>query len=679
MFLKTLSGALLFACSASVMAACPAVTVSDPMGVPAGKYPQQYELSEFQSLASCQLAFSANPDIESMNGKIRGNPALPDLASRLPEEPLVVAPYDKLGTYGGTFDALSNATEAGTSDFMSVRHVNLVRYADDLQTIVPNVAKSWRWNDDFTQLTFSLRKGHKWSDGEPFGAKDVKFWYDNLQLDTNVIESPKDYVLVGGERMTVDVVDPQTVRFNLPAPKPGLLSHFANHYAQGFQAEHYLGQYHPAINPEADALAKSLGFEGGYDLVKAYYGSSDWMDTPTPMLSHPDKVGGLPLDAAPTLESHIVISETTEGRHFVANPYFFMVDTAGNQLPYINEQDEVFIGDSQVRLLKLVNGEVDYKAQALQIDYVPMLMDNQEKSAFVVDLRPEITMPTLAFNVTSEDLEKRAVFGNLKFRQAMSVAINREEINEVALFGLGVGQQYVGFSPTPEFVSEELLQHYAQFDAELANSLLDEIGLKDVDGDGMRELPNGDSLVLNLNVATQGISINVIELVGQHWREVGVNNKVKEVTTDEYRSSQSSNKLDVTMYEKGVPIAVVLGNAEIFIPPFDNYFNMRTAMLWGEYIESDGASGVEPPAYVYEMMDDIVAFQGTPVGSEESNALGAKLVKNMTENLLFIGTVKGKQPIYHRSALKNFGDFKTASYAYYRAYPYRPAQWFFEE
>jgi peptide/nickel transport system substrate-binding protein len=225
-----------------------------------------------------------------------------------------------------------------------------VRYSDDLTTIVPNVAKSWSWNDDYTQLTFVLREGHKWSDGAPFGAADVEFWYENLQLDSNVIESPKDYVLAGGQAMTVDVIDALTVRFNMPVPKPGFLAHFANHYAQGFQPKHFLGQYHPDVNPDADALAQSMGFENGYDLVKAYYGSSDWMDTPTPMLAHPEKVAGLPLDAAPTLESHIVISESTEGRQFVANPYFYMVDTAGNQLPYINEMDEIFVGESEVRL-----------------------------------------------------------------------------------------------------------------------------------------------------------------------------------------------------------------------------------------------------------------------------------------------------------------------------------------
>jgi len=674
-----LSSVAMTAFAGAAMAACPAVTVADPMGVGAGAFPQQYELSEFQTLADCTMEMSDNPDIAAMNSRIRGNPDMPPLADRLPAEPLVVAPYEAIGTYGGTFNGLSNATEAGTSDFMSVRHVNLVRYADDLTTIVPNVAKSWSWNDDFTQLTFVLREGHKWSDGQPFGAEDVEFWYENLALDPNVIESPRDYVLAGGEPMTVDVIDAQTVRFNMPSPKPGFLAHFASHYAQGFQAKHFLGQYHPAINPDADTLAQSLGFENGYALIQAYYGSSDWMDTPTPMLAHPDKVANLPLDAAPTLESHIVISETTEGRQFVANPYFFMVDTVGNQLPYINELDEIFVGESEVRLLKLVNGEVDYKAQALQVDYVPLLLENQEKGGFVLDLKPEITLPTFAFNVTSDDMEKRKVFGDLKFRQAMSVAMNRDEINEVALFGLGTPQQYIAFSPTPSFVTPEWEQYYAQFDPELAKSLLDEIGMVDTDGDGMRELPNGEKLVLNLQVATQGISIKIVELVGQSWRDVGVNNTVKEVTTDEYRSSQSGNQLDVTMFEKSVPLSVVLGNAESFIPPFDNYFNMRTAMLWGEWVDTSGASGVEPPEYVKQMIVDVRTFQATPVGTPESDALGVKLVEAMTGNLLFIGTVKGQQPIYRSAALQNFPPFKTASYAFYRTYPYRPAQWFLTE
>ena len=479
---------LWFLAGGAFAADCPPITVADMMGVPAGQHPQEYELAEFEELAGCTLTFQENPAIADLNAQIAGNPELPPLAERLPEEPLVTVPYEQIGRYGGTLDVLSNATEAGTSDFLSVRHVNLVRYSDDLSTIVPNVAKGWEWNDDYTELTFHLRKGHKWSDGAPFTAEDVKFWYDDLALDPNVIPKAKDYVLVAGERMQVEVIDPQTVKFVLPAPKPGLLAHFATSYAQGFQPKHFLGQFHPKHNADADALAQSIGFENGYAVIAAYYGNSDWTDTPSPLLSNPDKVANMPKAVVPTLESHIYTKDTTEGRHLVANPYFHVVDTAGNQLPYVSEQDELYINENEVRLLKLVNAEVDYKSQSLQLPGAPMLMDGQEKGNYTIDLRPTIAMHCVSVNVTSEDPEKRKVFGDLRFRQAMSVAINRDEINEVVFFGLGTPKQYVGFSPVPDFVDEKWVSHYTQYDPELAASLLDEVGVVDQDGDGFRDL-----------------------------------------------------------------------------------------------------------------------------------------------------------------------------------------------
>ena len=660
-------------------AACPAVTVKDMAGVKGGKYPQQFELSEFQSAANCKLTFATNPAIEKLNGMIRGNPKLPPLAERIPAEPLVVAPYDAVGKYGGTLDALSNATEAGTSDFLSTRHVNLVRYSDDLQTIVPNIAKDWSWNSDYTELTFYLRKGHKWSDGAPFTAEDVKFWYDNLALDPKVIEKPKDYVLVGGKRMQVEVKDPQTVVFKLPSPKPGLLAHFATSFAQGFQPKHFLGKFHPAINKDADKNAKALGFENGYAVIKAYFGNSDWTDTPTPQLNSPEKVAKMPADTMPTLESYILTRDTTEGRHFVANPYFHMVDTQGNQLPYISEQDEIYANDQQVRLLKLVNGEADYKTQSLQLSDAPLLLQNQEKGKYTIHLKPKIAMHAISFNVTSEDPEKRKVFGDLKFRKAMSIAINRAELNETAYFGEGKIQQYLGFSPAPAFVDEKWKTYATEFDAAGAKKLLDEVGLMDKDGDGFRDLPSGKPLVLNLQFATQGIAGQVVEMVGQHWSNVGIKTTVKEVTPDEYRSAQSSNQLDVGLWEKGQPLGIVLGNNELWVAPFENYFGHRTGMLWAEWMDSKGAKGAEPPAFVKQLSADIDAFQSTPVGTPESNKIGARLVENMVSNLLFIGTALTPDPIYHRNALKNFVEFKTASYEYYRTYPYRAQQWFLDE
>ncbi len=675
------SAAFMALSGAAFAGVCPAITVDDMQGVAAGAFPQQYEVSEFEGAADCTMEFSSRDDaaIAGFNAQIQGNPDLPPLADRLPSEPLVVVPYAEIGRYGGTLDIISNATEAGTSDMMSIRHVNLVRYSDDLQTVVPNVAKSWEWNDDYTQLTFKLREGHKWSDGEPFTSADVKFWYDNLMLDPNVIASTKDYVLVGGERMTIDTPDATTVVFNLPAPKPGLLSHFANHYAQPFQPKHLLGKYHPAINPDADAEAKKIGFETGYDVIKAYFGSSDWMDTPTPMLGNPDKVAKMPFAAAPTLESHIVISESTEGRRFVPNPYYFKVDTKGQQLPYVDKMDETFVTETEVRVLKLINGEVDYKTQSLQLDMAPILLENQEKGDFTVDLRPKISFPTFSFNVTDENEEKRAVFANVDFRRAMSIAINREEINEVAYFGLGQVQQYVAFSPSPDFIGDDLLQYKTEYDPDGAKAALDGIGLTDQDGDGWRDLPSGKPLVLNMQFATQGMSAKVAELVAQHWSDVGVKTAVKEITADEYRSAQSSNQLGVGAWEKSQPLAVILGNNELFVPPFENYFAHRSGMLWSEYVESNGTSGIKPPEWVYESIADINAFQSATPGSEDQATIGKRMVDRMVKNMMFIGTVKAVSPVFHRNVLKNVPMFQTASYDYYWAYPYRGDQWFLDE
>ena len=678
---KTLfTGALTLLIPAAAYANCPAVTVADMQGVAAGAYPQQYELSEFEAAAGCDMEMSGYADMAALNARIQGNGDMPaSAADRLPSEPLVVIPYDSVGRYGGTLDVLSNATEAGTSDFLSVRHVNLVRYSDDLQTIVPNVAKSWEWNSDFTQLTFHLRAGHKWSDGAPFTSADVAFWYDNLMMDTNIFESAKDYALVAGERMTVETPDETTVIFNLPAPKPGLLAHFATSYAQGFQPRHFLGQFHPDINADADAYAQSLGFENGYDAIKAYYGNSDWTDTPSPMLSRPDLVASLPAATVPTLESHIYVTDTTEGRHLVANPYFFQVDPTGQQLPYIPEQDEVYINDNEVRILKLVNGEVDYKSQSLQLASAPILLENQESGNYTIDLRPEITIGAFGFNITHEDPAKRDAFGDIRFREAMSIAINRDELNETGFFGLGTPQQYVGFSPLPGFIDESWLTYKAEYDPAGANALLDDMGMADTDGDGFRELPNGDKLVLNMNFSTQGIAGQTVELVAQYWADVGIQSVVKEVTPDEYRSAQSSNQLDVVMWRKSQPLAIVLGNNELWVPPFENYFGVRNGMLWAEWVDSGGASGVEPPEYVKQLIADINAFQSAAQGSAEFEALGQNLVKNMVENLLFIGTVNAPAPMYHNNDLQNFTNFQTHSYEYYRTYPYRATQWWLDE
>lgn len=163
---------------------CP--TVADAKGLTTA-FPEQAEAEEAVGLA---LAYTENPmfDAEVTAGK------LAPVAERLPAQPLIVLPYDDCGSYGGTIRGTSRAPTSGTSDILSWRQAVLVRMSDDLQTIVPNVARSWKWNDDFTQVIFELRKGHKWSDGEPFTADDVVFFF--ITHDLGIVAQMADRVAI---------------------------------------------------------------------------------------------------------------------------------------------------------------------------------------------------------------------------------------------------------------------------------------------------------------------------------------------------------------------------------------------------------------------------------------------------------------------------------------------------
>ena len=170
-----------------------------------------------------------------------------------------------------------------------------------------------------------------------------------------------------------------------------------------------------------------------------------------------------------------------------------------------------------------------------------------------------------------------------------------------------------------------------------------------------------------------------LNLVARMWNDVGVKTTFKEVTPDEYRGSQSSNALDVHAWDKGQPLAIIAGNPETFKAPFGNYFNHTQGMLWAAYIDSNGSDGVEPPQWVYDLSDGIDKFQSYALGTAESNEWGKKITTMLTEQTLLIGTVKAPFPTYHRNALKNFTQFKTTSYEYYRTYPYLATQWWLDE
>ncbi|MCF8482540.1 MAG: ABC transporter substrate-binding protein [Rhodospirillum sp.] len=666
----------LMAATSAQAADCPAVTVDDMQGLSA-PVPYQFELADFQKAASCELTFQENPAAAEMNGEITGNPALPALADRLPKEPLVLIPYNEIGTYGGTLTGLSKGTESGTSDVLSLRHVNFARYADDLRTIVPNVAKSWTWNDDYTVLTLELREGHKWSDGAPFTAEDVVFWYNDLVLNKDIYPETPSRWLFAGEPMTVEAVTPTEVRMTFPVPNPGIMSRFAVDFGQPFQPKHFLSKYMSKYNPDADKLAKEMGKDSALDALKVFYNGSDWKDVPTPLLSGDAKM------VTPTLESHIVVADTSTGRKLVANPYFHMVDTAGNQLPYVNKIDEEYIKDKEVQNLKMTSGEVSYKGQAVYIEDYPLLKENEEKGGYKVFLSPGLGENVFyAFNTTDKDPELAKIFNDVRFREAMSLAMNRDEINDVVLLGQGRPMQITPADPaTVAFITDDMLNHMVQYDPDAAKAKLAEMGLKDSDGDGVLERFDGKPLIVRLVYSNQGAPVKMHELVRDYWSAVGLRVDLKEVTSDEYRTAGNNNDLDITTWKNDNTSAPSISQSvERLVPPFGNYFNPGTGFAWAQWKSTGGKDGVEPPEdvkKVYELAEKFIQY---PLGTDESNKLGAEIMQLHVDNLWKIGTVGDvTAPTMYKTDVGNFREFTAKAYDYYWSYPYRANQWFIKK
>jgi peptide/nickel transport system substrate-binding protein len=665
--------------SAGIVAAqdCPAATVADAQGLAEGAFPYQYELAEFQELAGCTQTFSENPSIAEHNAALNGDDAaLPSVADRIPTEALVVVPQIQTGTYGGQLRGVSKSPESGTSDFLSTRHVNLFRFHEDLTTIVPIVAKDWEYNDDFTELTITIREGHKWSDGAPFTTADILFWANDIKTNLDYYETVDNLWVFGGEPMIVEAVDDLTVKFSFAASAPNFVTFMATTYVQPFQPKHILSQFHPTYNPDANANAQALGFDDWRGLFALYF--HDWKDTLHPF-SGPEGTQMV----VPSLESHILVEETPEFRRYIANPYFFMVDTAGNQLPYYDEAYETFVEDPDLTVLKLINGEIDYKQQSIELPRFPELKQAElDQGGFRVFARPAVgEYVYFSFNITHEDPEMAKIFGDVRFRQAMSVALNRSEINEIVYLGQGTPMQAMPIDPvTAPWIGDDALLQFTKYDPDAANALLDDMGLTERDSEGFRLRFDGEPFVILHQYAPQGGPVQIHELARQYWEAVGVRISLKEVTSDFYRTETAANRHDIASWRNGGGITEVVGATTILFPPFGDFLDTRTGTKWAEWMNSDGAEGIEPPEDVKLLWDLASEFKSYPIGSAEIAEVGNQIIQIHQDNLFFIGFVGDiPSPVYVADRVGNFQEFAAKSYPHYWTYPYRPIQWFIQE
>lgn len=651
------------------MGACPASTVADTMGVPQGVWPEQFDLTEYETLANCKMTFQDRGEWRQElwdYGHLEDD--LPPVEERLPEEPLVVQPYELIGKYGGRMQGVSIGPEAGNSEYLSWRHVNLVRFLDDHQTIVPFVAKSYQWNDDFTELTFVLRKDHKWSDGQPFTVDDIIFWYEDIILNEDLYPATPSSWVFGGEPMRLEKIDDVTLKIHFNAPAPGFLTFLARTHIQPWQPKHYFMDKLPKYNPDADAVAKEEGFADWVEYFYTFHG--DWQDS-----YHRFGI--------PKLESHILVEETTEFKVHAANPYFFVVDTTGNQLPYVDEITQSYAPDKELIELKIISGEVDFKSQSVGVTSLPVLQENTESGNYTIQMPPGASNGRMyTFNCTHQDPILREIFSNPKFSKAMSLALDRDEINKALCFGLCEPEQGLPVHPSVSFAEPEWFQKDIEYDPDAANALLDEIGLTERDNDGFRLRPDGDTLVV-FNVYTQQAGDPTLhELTKEFWEDVGIKIELKEVSTVDYRTLISVNEHDLASFQGG-------GNSEgplysvpqPFYPPFgDPALDVMCGGPWYDWWTSVGSSGEEPPEDVQRLFDLAEQWKVSIPGSEDYERLGKEMVQIHLDNFWLIGTIsQPPQPTIVSNRLKNVPEYKIQSFAYFRTFPYRTYQWFIDE
>jgi peptide/nickel transport system substrate-binding protein len=667
--LGILSALLLSVFTVSAQSACPASTLADTQGL-SGTYEGQFDLPEFEAAAGCELTFTQNPLFDEAVAA----GTLPAVEARIPAEALVIQPYEEIGAYGGIMYGVALQPESGTSEILSWHHANLVRYADDQRTIVPHVARAYEVSDDFTEITFYLREGHLWSDGAPFTADDVVFWYNDLQLNPELNPEPKSQWLIGGEPMTVEKVDDLTVRFSFAAPAPNFLTYIATTYIQFFRPMHFLSQFHIAYNPDANTLATERGFDDWTQLLQYYYPTNDWVDVPAAPL-----LAGDPL-IAPTLEAFVRTAETPTYREWTANPYYFAVDTAGNQLPYIDMIREDFV-EAEVQTLRITQGEVTLKAQDATFSNIAVYRENEANGNYTTILplgQSADNHVTYGLNPTVPDPVLRELFADVRFAQALSLAINRAEVNELVYFGQGRPMQWLPIDHlTVDFVTDEMLNTFADYDVESANTLLDEMGLTERNSDGIRLRPDGEPLVLRVNYSLQGGPRQVHELVRDYWRAIGINMDLNELSSDELGSLLENNEHAIGTWTADGTAATELPNSARFAPPF-NARDIGAGTVWFEHFISGGERGEEPPADVLRLFEIQRELNTVAVGSPEFEALVLEAVEIHQNRLFLIGVVGDlPKPIIVSNALGNFPDDRIDFYgSFWHMFPYRPWQFF---
>lgn len=584
---------------------------------------------------------------------------LPPVEERLPAptDLMVIQPLHEIGNYGGTWRRAFTGP-ADDENGNRINSMDKVLFWDYTGTQnMPCVAKGWEFNDDFTEITLFLREGMRWSDGAPYTADDWVFWFEDIYGNPEIVASPDPAMSIGGEPGEIVKLDDYTVAFKFAAPYPLFLDILSGdsligggqsvRQAKGrgygaYTPGHYVQQFLPKYTSEDElnAMAQEEGYDNWVSLLKF---KMDWSLNP-----EVPRVG--PWRTVQPINTSTWVLER--------NPYFWAVDTEGNQLPYIDQIVMSLAEDLEVLNLRAVAGELDFQARHIDVGKLPVLLANQEEGEYSVHLDPSTAGSDTALHVNMSyeaDPEVAKWLHNKDFRHALSLGIARDQLNEAFWLGLGTPGSIAPAEVMPESPGPEYRTLWCTYDPDQANQILDSIGLDQKDGEGYRvRTDDGQRLRIEMTATVPAFVPydKHAEMIREHWKDIGIEGVVlaQERSLSFLRSQ--SNETQIMLWSNGGTEQLYLfPRHAIPVDPTESHMGP----LFAQWYATNGAEGKEPPPVMKEVFEKFGAAGSEP--KEERDKIAQEIWKILCDEQWSIGVV-GVAPGFMgtRVVKNNFGN-----------------------
>jgi peptide/nickel transport system substrate-binding protein len=525
---------------------------------------------------------------------------LPPVQERIGQDPLVMKPLREIGRYGGTWRRGFTGPFDTSNGHRVAQNDKLLYYDYTGTKVVPNIARGWEVSPDGKVTTVLLRRGMRWSDGQPFTADDFVFWYQDVYLNKELVPVPLTVMTINGKPVVIEKVDASTIRFVSPEPYYALPVVLASvwgigHHARfgrdalgGFAPAHYMKQFHPKYT-SAEELAKKvadLKFDSWVTMFKNRNDACRNVDLPVVT----------PWKTTSPLTTPTWVLER--------NPYSVWVDADGNQLPYI-DRIRMTLGESlEVINLRAIAGEYDSQARHIDISKLPVFLENQQKGGYRVYLDPSDQGADVGL-FCNQTYEKDAEIGkwlsNREFRIALSHGIDRAQINETFVLGLGQTGSGAPGERTLYFPGSEFKTLHTGHDVKKANAMLDKLGLTKRDGEGYRlRADGGGRLRLALTTYLGFLPFTrIAEMLVEHWKKIGIRGEVQEMERGLATARLRANEHQI-YFETQWGADNIYGHTP-WIFPADG--GIPLGPLYGTWYSSAGARGKTPPPRMRELMD----------------------------------------------------------------------------